>query len=255
MNNDVPEGFKRCPKCGYVKAIGEFSRHKGRSDGLDAYCKVCQRERDRHRREENPEKARERDRRYRQKNLEKRLKSNRRYHQENLESERERKRRYYQENAEKVRETKRRWRQENPEKAREVSRRYYQENLQKVRERNHRRRARVLAAVFSVPDNIEAILWDAQNGQCMYCGCDLTGGYHVDHIIPVALANLLGDKHPGHTPTNLALACPHCNRSKCDSLLKDWLIWKYPDQMDEILHRVAAHIAIMQEWEKEEGDG
>ena len=45
MNMDevkVEEGFKRCSKCGQVKPIGDFNKCKMASDGLQRYCKQCQ---------------------------------------------------------------------------------------------------------------------------------------------------------------------------------------------------------------------
>lgn len=47
MNMDevkVEEGFKRCSKCGQVKPIGDFNKCKRASDGLQRYCKQCQKE-------------------------------------------------------------------------------------------------------------------------------------------------------------------------------------------------------------------
>ncbi len=32
---------KQCPKCEYLQPIGEFSKDKTNSDGLQAYCKEC----------------------------------------------------------------------------------------------------------------------------------------------------------------------------------------------------------------------
>lgn len=33
---------KRCPKCGEVKPVTEFSRNRAQKDGLQVYCKSCQ---------------------------------------------------------------------------------------------------------------------------------------------------------------------------------------------------------------------
>lgn len=299
MTNDVPEGFKRCPKCGQVKTVEGFYRDKTKNDGRQSYCKSCRSEHSRRKYWQNPEQRRavarrwyydnperkkEYDRRYRQENgdvireqerdryhsnPEKRREATRRWRDKNHDRVLEYARNYYRENTDKARKSSRQWKQNNPEQVRAGKRRNYQrnakrineqqrnwknENREKVREIIRRRKIRKRRAKVMTPANIEAILWDVQNGQCMYCGCDLTDGYHLDHIIPIAIADLLGDKHPGHVPSNLVLACPHCNMSKNNAILEDWLTWKYPDQIDEILHRVEAHIAIMQEWEKEEGD-
>lgn len=39
----LPEGFKRCSKCGEVKMVEEFIKSKSRKDGLFSYCKLCNR--------------------------------------------------------------------------------------------------------------------------------------------------------------------------------------------------------------------
>ena len=36
-----PDGTKRYSKCGETKRVSEFGRHRGRSDGLNCYCKEC----------------------------------------------------------------------------------------------------------------------------------------------------------------------------------------------------------------------
>lgn len=35
--------MKRCPRCGEVKPLSEFSRNVGRKDGVQSVCKVCRR--------------------------------------------------------------------------------------------------------------------------------------------------------------------------------------------------------------------
>lgn len=52
-----------------------------------------------------------------------------------------------------------------------------------------------------------ALLYKDQDGRCLYCGCSIAAGYHVDHMIPIARGG-------SNDPENLALACPGCNLSK-----------------------------------------
>ena len=40
---EVPEGYKRCSKCGEVKPVGEFNKSRTERDGLQYYCKICRR--------------------------------------------------------------------------------------------------------------------------------------------------------------------------------------------------------------------
>jgi hypothetical protein len=41
MPIEIPEGMKRCKKCGRVLPLTEFFKHVGHSDGLQFYCKDC----------------------------------------------------------------------------------------------------------------------------------------------------------------------------------------------------------------------
>lgn len=158
-------------------------------------------------------------------------------------------RQWQRENPEEYREAVRRWQQIKSEKARKQFRQWREANPERHRDNTRRGNMRKNDIRWSVPENIEEILFDVQNGYCLYCQCELMNGYHVDHIIPVVSAKILADTYPGHVPSNLCLTCAHCNQSKHSALLEDWLIWKYPDQMDEILQRVERHIEIMREWE------
>ena len=86
--------LKRCPKCGETKAPAEFGKNRSRRDGLQDYCKEC-------------------NRRYYEENREARLEYGRRYREENYEAVRKYGRRYYEENREAEREKCRRYREEN----------------------------------------------------------------------------------------------------------------------------------------------
>lgn len=96
------------------------------------------------------------------------------------------------------------WQQSNPEKRRIT----YTLAL-------HRRRARKHAAPGSHTSTDIDILYINQRGKCAYCGCDLNGKYHVDHIVPLSRGGT-------DYAENLALACPHCNMSKNNKLLSEW---------------------------------
>lgn len=42
----VPDGMAWCSRCQAPRAIEEFFKHSVQSDGLDAYCKKCRKEKD-----------------------------------------------------------------------------------------------------------------------------------------------------------------------------------------------------------------
>jgi hypothetical protein len=50
-------------------------------------------------------------------------------------------------------------------------------------------------------------LYDAQNGECVYCRVSLKNGYHADHIQPVS-------KGGSNWITNIQLTCASCNVRK-----------------------------------------
>lgn len=251
----IPDDFKRCSGCKEVKPKSEFYKNKRSKTGTQSYCKRCQLEM-----QKTPEgraKAIERATRYRERNPEKSRESNRlsslrerQNHPDRL-KEREKKRRI--EHADKLRERNRDYREKNKGKKRKVNlertRAYRNANPERDRRYSRRRRTRQLNIPFVEVPNMEAILFDIQNGYCLYCQCELFNGYNVDHIIPLALIDFLGDSHPGHTPSNLALACLDCNKRKMTFIVEEWVKDRWPDKVDEILHRVERHIQIMKEWE------
>ena len=108
---------KRCPGCGEVKDFAEFSRAKRAKDGLQCWCKSC----NRRYREENRETIREGHRRYREENREAEIERSRRYREENREAEIEYYRRRREEHREVLNEIERRRRKKINDALREVA--------------------------------------------------------------------------------------------------------------------------------------
>ena len=93
--------------------------------------------------------------------------------------------------------------------ARNVDRRrqYKKDNRILYRSLWQRRRAREREAEGCwTKKDIEA-LFIQQECLCAYCSAVLGKDFQVDHVIPLA-------KGGSNWPNNLALACPHCNRTK-----------------------------------------
>lgn len=114
------------------------------------------------------------------------------YRENNLDIVREGRRRHYLENAEALREKARNFCKDNPD-------------ICKMYRRNRRARVRNAEGTFDKAhvDKLYAL----QRGLCPYCECDLSEGYHADHIMPLALGG-------SNWPENIQLLCPTCNLRK-----------------------------------------
>jgi 5-methylcytosine-specific restriction endonuclease McrA len=84
-----------------------------------------------------------------------------------------------------------------------------------VRANYRKRRARLLGAEGSHTSADIQTLFEKQKARC-FCTADLSVGYHVDHIIPLARGGSDG-------PDNLQLLCPPCNISKGARTMLEWL--------------------------------
>ena len=112
-------------------------------------------------------------------------------HLENL-----RQRRASPERAKKFRDYMREWRRKHPERSR-------------VDEA--RRRAREAAAGPSYSSAHVKAQYIAQSGRCYWCKEQVASDYHVDHVIPLSKGGSNGSD-------NIVIACPPCNRKKCDKM-------------------------------------
>lgn len=99
---------------------------------------------------------------------------------------------YYKKNKKRIQEYKRKWHKENPEKAK-ASR--------------WRRKAREKAATGEFSSDDLNRIFNSQKGKCIECKKGISGGYDVDHIMPLFLG---GSNHP----ENIQLLCSKCNRRK-----------------------------------------
>jgi 5-methylcytosine-specific restriction endonuclease McrA len=81
--------------------------------------------------------------------------------------------------------------------------------------------------------DVRQLIWAMSNGQCFYCGRELTQKtFVVDHVDGMAV--------PQNVWTNLVVACRYCNSSKGIRHVDDFLARKYPQaalfgvKMDDI---------------------
>lgn len=104
---------------------------------------------------------------------------------------------------------------ENKEANKARGRLFREKNPLYYRAANSVRRARLLAAEgrFTAEDVLK--IYADQNGLCASCGADISCGYHVDHIIPLA-------KGGSNWPNNLQCLCQPCNNRKKDKMPDEW---------------------------------
>jgi 5-methylcytosine-specific restriction endonuclease McrA len=220
MSTEVADlTVKPCVKCG--------ARDRDKS----GKCKPCKRETNRKWAAENPDKNRESKRKYyeancddiaksqrlyREANVNKVRNSNRKYRESNPDKERERGRKWREENPHKARERDRKYRKSNPTGVREKQRKYRKANPDKIKVRNHNRRASIEGNGGKLSKDIVQRLLVQQNGNCACCGADLSQtGYHLDHIMPLALGGLNSDE-------NVQLLTPKCNLRKGAKHPDEW---------------------------------
>ena len=194
-----------CIRCHEAKPIDDFRiRHKGNSVYREGSCKPCERDVQRKTRKE--------------KSPPKRTDSSEEQHERNKQKARE----WKLANRERVRENKRAWRQANKEKVNQQKREKYQRDREKLIERTnewvranpekarankalHEARRKGAEGRYTAAD-VKAILI-RQNGLCVYCRCDISECYTVDHIVPLSRGG-------SNWVENIQLVCAPCNSSK-----------------------------------------
>jgi hypothetical protein len=170
---------KKCSKCGEWKSLSDFSKDKKAKDGYQYKCKVCVKE-------------------YRKDNQEHILEYYRKWQKENNDKCIKRTRKWRKANPEYCN----KWYQENPE----YHRQWAKDNPEKRRAYRAKRRAIKVSTTTTDP-------WELQQIAIFYGECP--EGWHVDHILPLALGG-------HHELSNLQYLEAWMNLSKYDKHPDDW---------------------------------
>ena len=184
--------MKKCSRCGETKTVDQFSKRARSKDGLNHWCKDCNKAECSRWYADNGEKARAAMADWRATNFEKKKASD---------SE------WAKKNPEKVRAAKAKWQKANPEKCRDKLSRHRSENPDKYRVYNQNRRAMKALSGGRLSHWLSERLFKLQRGKCACCGLPLGDNYHLDHIMPLALGGANED-------SNIQLLRQSCNNQK-----------------------------------------
>lgn len=191
----MSETVKPCVKCG------------GTDRYADGRCKACSRKQNRKYSKSNREKLADYGRKWREANHEMVVGYQREYYEANKQKLTEHNRKWREDNREKFKQCQRNWHEANRDRVAGLMRNWQKDNPEKVREIYHNRRARIKGNGGKLSHDIIKTLLVRQNSKCACCNKSLKDGYHLDHIMPIAL----GGKN---TDENVQLLTPKCNLSK-----------------------------------------
>lgn len=113
--------------------------------------------------------------------------------------------RYREKNYEKCLAMTQAWRESHPKRRAATKAKWQKDNALRHRTHQHNRRALERGGRLSV--GLAEVLFVRQNGRCACCGMSLSDGYHLDHIIPLALGG-------PNVDSNIQLLAPGCNMRK-----------------------------------------
>lgn len=235
---DTP--IKRCTKCGQEKpaTLDYFPKRKPpkSKDGLDCWCLGCHKEKCRERRDAKRKTPIERPPNHLKRCIKcKQIKPrdtahfprrkqsfasmchecHHAYYTEHKEHySKTGKKRYYQ-NRDAQLERHKIYREKHKQELSEKNKIYRHTHPEKGRAAVMRRIARKKNAEGFYTDKDIELQYQRQKGKCYWCGKKVGKTYHVDHVKPL-------DRGGSNWPSNIVIACPHCNDSKGNKLPHEW---------------------------------
>ena len=234
---------KRCSKCGEVKLLAEFTRDCHSSDGKGYSCKACDKARSAayyaahrdgrkayriaHRDERKANgvayRATHRDERrandasYRASHKDERSASIAVYRASHRDELRAYSRAYFAAHKDEQKASSTRWHIKHPEQQKASSARWNAKHPEWEVAKRHNRRV-ALGGVRLTSDVIQQVKAE-YGGLCPYCNQPIVNG-HIDHIVPVSRG---GTNERG----NLVWACAHCNISKGNKSLIEFMTTRH----------------------------
>lgn len=166
--------MKTCNKCGETKQLTGFHKNANSRDGLSALCKVCANIAAAAWQKANPKK-----------------------HAANCAV-------YYSANKEKTISRIAKWREANLDRHKKNCAAWWEANPEARRVYQQNRRA---ISLGKLSPELAGRLFKLQRGKCACCRAPISNGYHLDHIMPLALGGL-------NTDNNIQLLCKTCNLQK-----------------------------------------
>ena len=184
---------------------------------VDGACKPCKSESNAKWAKNNPEKHTNRVIRWQKANHDKHTENVRKWREANPKKVADASRKWREANPEKEAANKRKWRKANLERDAKSSRNWQKANPEKCKVMKQNRRAKKKGNGGKLSKDIAQRLLNLQNGRCS-CGCGASlkaTGYHMDHIMPIALGGT-------NTDNNIQLLTPKCNLRKSAKHPDDW---------------------------------
>ena len=125
---NCPYVMRMCSKCGEVKFLFKFVKHKGRKYGFENGCKECRLAYDKQYREERKEEISEYKKQYYENNKKEILEQCKQYYEERKEEIAEYKKQYYKEHKKELAEKKKQYYENNKKEILEKNKQYYENN-------------------------------------------------------------------------------------------------------------------------------
>ena len=174
--------MKVCTKCKVEKPFDLFAKCSKHADGLNYYCRICEKLRFKEYSLKNPEKTSASRKNWVRNNPEKRKAQKQRHYQKNKEKILKHQKEYIDKNFEMIAARKRAYVVRTSDKWREYFDKYWRENKDRVYARNGKRRAakRQAVATWANLHKIQTIY-----ERCIKLSEETGIQHHVDHIIPL----------------------------------------------------------------------